>query len=478
MKDFNFTLFSSKTTALAICGLLSMFGIAGPASAECVTGANDPSSYTLLIDASSSCDNLSANMFGCEVGNSGSCTINGPNGRTITVNLDSGSVGGTTPLDWSISSSSHGDLVDLGIVVGANNGGSCGTTYTPGSDFGEGLIFRKANGSNQKVNAMFFCSDFTQPLPDVPRLIVDKTVTTTADDTCSSSTDLLNVSAGDEVRYCYTVENVGAGLAENVTLDDDAGTPGDSGDDFAVALDGLNGDGSLSTGGMATGSALVTILDAGTVVNTATASATGLGGTVAVTANDSATVNAVLVAEICPVNFQGAVNQLAQDTGLDYAFLLDPNQGGRNSVCAPNGDDVDPNTGYANRAIRIRCIDQCVTKEICETNPNDPTCSPSVCEPSGGWTVDAGSSSCSVVPTTATTPDPYCWEVQQDLNKDCTLNDWESQEESVLHIKKGHANPYVYQSCYSAGGRYVCETMCFSFSAADALACPPGSTVF
>ena len=477
-----FKLFGNKGAVLTMCGFLSMFGMAGFAGANCVTGTSvlgpDPSVFTLLIDSTSNCGNMSGNMYGCDVDATGSCTITNPNtSETITVSLTSGAVGSNTPLDWSTLDPS---LVDFVIVVGATGGGTCGFSYTPGSDFGAGLGFLKSNGTYQKVNSVSFCSDFAEPAPDVPRLIVTKTVTTAADDTCSSDTDSLDTGAGADVRYCYIVENVGAGLAESVTLDDDAGTPGDTSDDFSVTLTGLNSDGSLSSGGTATGmSGLVTIAQAGTVVNTATASATGLGGTVTVTAIDTATVNAVLVAEICPDNFQQAVNQLSQSTGLDYAFLLDPNQGGRLSVCAPNGLDSngnpDPNIA---KAIRIGCVDQCVTKPICQTDPSNSQCFPSVCEPSGSWTADDVNGNCAPVTTTATDPLPYCWEVQQDLNKDCVLNEWDPQEETMHHIKKGHVNPYVYQSCYSSGGRYVCETMCFSFSAADALDCPPGSTVF
>lgn len=477
MKDLNFRLFNRQCAALLMCGLLSLFGMVGSASAECVTGTSasgpDPSVFTLLIDATSNCSNMSANMFGCNVDASGGCTITNPNtNQTISVTLTNGSVGGTTPIDW-LTTSAVGSLVDFVIVVGATGGGTCGFNYSPGSDYGAGLAFKKANGNFQKINSVSFCSDFTEPAPDVPRLVVTKTVTMAADTICASGTDSLDINAGDDVRYCYTVENVGAGLGEGVILVDDAGSPGNTADDFAVTLTGLNNDGSLSSGGTATGmSGLVTIVEPGAVVNTATATATGLGGAVVVTATDTATVTAVLAAEACPDNYQDAVNQLSLTTGLDFAFLQDPNQGSRRSVCVPDGANGAADT------IRVACIDQCITKPVCETDPTQPECALSVCKPSGVWTADDANGVCGPVVTTPTDPPPYCWEVQQDLNKDCALNDWDPQEESVLHIKKGHVNPYVYQSCYSSGGRYVCETMCFSFSATDALACPPGSTVF
>lgn len=470
MKHLGFSMLTSKITGLVVLGAVSAFGLSDSARADCIVGPSDPSSFTLLIDATSSCANLSGNMYGCDIDASGSCTITNPNtNESITVTLTRGAVGGTTPVDWS-SASLTGNLVDFAIIVGANAGGTCGTNYVPGSDFGTGLAFQKSNGSVQKMGSISLCSDFIEPITGTPRLLLKKTVTTADDETCSSSSELLEVKAGDSVKYCYSLENVGAGLAEGVTLNDDAGTQGDPGDDFVVTLNGLNNDGSLSSGGTATGSELATITGAGTLVNTATAMATGPDGVVIAT--DTATVNAVLAAEICPDNFQDAVNQLSLTTGLDFAYLLDPNQDARRAVCVPNGESGAADT------IRIACQNQCITKPVCETNPDDPQCTPSVCEPSGAWTVKDENGICSVVTNPPPGAQPYCYEVLQDVNKDCTLNEWDPQEESVLHIKKGHVNPYVWQSCYSSGGRYVCETMCFLYPGEDPSDCPPGSTVF
>lgn len=471
MKNSVLKLPGSKTAALTMCGILSLFGMTQSANADCITGPSDPSSFSLLIDASSSCSNLD-NMYGCEIGSSGSCTItNTGTGETINVSLTNGAVGGTTPIDWS-STSPTGKLPDFVIILGANAGGTCGFNYVPGSNFGSGLIFEKNNGSNQKVNGMSVCSDFVEPPPSEPRLILKKTVTKTvsADPVadCADSQDLIEVNAGNEVRYCYKVENVGAGLAENVTLEDDEGTPGST---IGVTLTGLNNDGSLNSGATATGSLLATMLEAGSLFNTAMAEAYGLGGTMMVTATDTATVKTIQVAESCPANYQDAVNQLSQATGLDFAFLQDPNQSSRRSVCVPNGANGAANT------VRVACVDQCIVKPVCETNPDDSACSPSVCEESGAWTTGVGAQ-CSAVQNPPEGVQPYCWEIQQDLNQDCTLNEWEPQEETILNIKKGHSNPYVYQSCYSSGGRYVCETMCFTYFPGDEANCPPNSTVF
>ena len=282
MKKSIVRLLGSKRAALAMCGILSLLGMTQSANAACITGPSDPSSFSLLIDASSSCDNIN-NMYGCEIDATGSCTITNPNtGETINVSLTNGTVGGTIPIGWS-SSSPNGSLADFVILIGANAGGTCGFNYVPGSNFGSGLIFEKSNGANQKVNGVSVCSDFSEPPPSEPRLILKKTVTrtVTADPAadCATAQDLIDINVGDEVRYCYTLENVGAGLAENVTLKDDEGTPGST---VSIALTGLNNDGSLNSGATAFGTRLAILLDPGSLFSTATAEAFGLGGTIIV----------------------------------------------------------------------------------------------------------------------------------------------------------------------------------------------------
>lgn len=93
----------------------------------------------------------------------------------------------------------------------------------------------------------------------LPRLL--KSVTTASGD-CDSGVESLDVSAGDTVKYCYTVRNDGTEDLYDVLLQDDAGTSGDSADDWTVLLSGadlqdLDGDGQaddLAAGGSASGS--------------------------------------------------------------------------------------------------------------------------------------------------------------------------------------------------------------------------------
>jgi len=125
-------------------------------------------------------------------------------------------------------------------------------------------------------------------------LRVVKTVTT-ADGTCPGS-ESITTPAGTTVKYCYEVFNIGNGAVLDITLVDDHGTPGDSSDDFVVPLSGLadaDGDGSaddLGAGGNAWGEVLVTLPDAGTVVNVATATGTDQSSGDPVSGSDDATV--------------------------------------------------------------------------------------------------------------------------------------------------------------------------------------------
>ena len=108
-----------------------------------------------------------------------------------------------------------------------------------------------------------------------PELVIEKTVTT-AGGSCPGS-ETLTVTAGDTVKYCYVITNPGDAPLYNVKVVDDSGTIG-TGDDFTVTIstglsdeDGDGFDDDLAAGGTATGEVTVTLNEAGTVINIATA---------------------------------------------------------------------------------------------------------------------------------------------------------------------------------------------------------------
>lgn len=455
----------SRDLLLLASWLVGMFFMPSTAWAGCVTTPN--SLYPILVDASSSCSALG--MQGCATDGSGNCVIPNPiSGQpAIVIQVSPSDAVGSIPqppglVSWQVLSGPPaiaGKEVDFAISLGATGGGTCGWNYAPGKDWDTGLGFLKNNGSYQKVNGFFLCSDFSAPPPEVPRLVLQKTVMPAGGICGVDDVENLEINVGDDAEYCFLVENVGIGEASNVTLSDPAIFASD------LIIGNLAPGGSVLIPRDPADDTLVNIDSQGEIVNTATVSgdATDNPSFPVPDASDTATVNAILVAEACPEDFQDDINDLATSTGLDYAFLLDPQKGGRTAVCTPDGT-----SGTVPAARRIPCIDQCVTKPECQVDPSDPACSPSVCEPSGAWTEGDEFACTDLYPQ----PDalPYCWEIQQDFNRDCVANVVDPLEETVLTIKKSRMNPYYYQSCYNSGGRYVCETMCFPLFAGDV--CP------
>lgn len=484
---------SNKIKLLA--GALMILGLLGTGVSSASECLSDNATYSASIGAQTTCSDFNGQnsggqnglpMDGCVIGSgSTSCEYYGTN-CAFKVVVGNGGVGQVDPTSYTVEPILGYDLCQAKIAITQGNQGAnfCQYTY-PGGIPGAGDTLTTLGNQNKTVShkQLEVCADELVVTGAAPVLSIEKTVVRIVDGTfdCDDATDSVNALAPTEVAFCYTIDNIGQGTVENLILEDtliglnvDLGTPLQS--EYPI----MENSGPVLISGTACdpNSAIPCVEAAGAeLVNTATVSGS-FGGGACDTCEDSDTASVLLLAENCPANFQGAVNQFAAETGLDYAFLLDPNQGGRLSVCAPDGNFTDPATNYSNEAIRVQCVDQCITKEICETDPTNVACSPSVCESSGAWTEWSSGTSCSVVTDPAPGVTPYCFEVQQDLNKDCVLNEWDPQDDTVLHIKKGHSNPYVYQSCYSSGGRYVCETMCFAYSTADRANCPPGSTIF
>ncbi|MCK5383683.1 MAG: hypothetical protein KAJ65_07945 [Gammaproteobacteria bacterium] len=471
----------NKFQAVVLGGLMMVFGLSGTALGECIQGPNDPSGFNFLVDASSSCASMSSNMAGCDITSTAlgaSCTIINPNDQNeyITVTLTAGNVGNNEPISWTSTTNTanpNAGKVDFDIQIGATGGGSCAWGFTPGSDFGEGLAFLKSNDSLQKINGISFCSDFIGPVQAVSRLVLTKTITTESGTCGADDAATLTVDTGVSVKYCYVAESVGNGDAENVVLIDDNATPGDDSDDFEVVLSPLNGT-TLNSGATAYGeSAPMSFSVPGQVVNTAT-----------VTADDGATHSASATLDVtqalgtCPPAFQSAVDQQVAQTGeYPFAFLTDPKNPDVPAVCAPSAPPPSTTTVSVLSSTAVSCIEGCAIKPECVDTPNAAGCSPQVCQPSGAWTADDEYGVCGPVATDENSPLPFCWEVNQDLNRDCVLNGTEHMSSFGIEVQQVHSNPYVYQSCVKSRRGTVCTTTCYLYPGEDASVCPAGSTV-
>jgi hypothetical protein len=225
-----------------------------------------------------------------------------------------------------------------------------------------------------------------------PLVEIEKTVTT-ADGACGvDDVEQLEVIEGDTVKYCYTVINPGTKELFDVELVDDNGTPGNTSDDFNVSLTGLadldnEGDlGDLAPVATATGSALVTLNSAGTIVNTADASGNnGLtGGNYQVLLDsDTATVvvnegqdnppvandDSATTQEDTPVDIDAVANDTDVDGNLDSTTAtVVSGSGPSNGSVTNNGDGTFTYTPDENFNGSDSFMYQvCDTDNLCDT---------------------------------------------------------------------------------------------------------------
>lgn len=189
-------------TAFAATALIATLGLAGSAwGAGCTDDAPTESDYTLVIDATATCANLSANMTGCRI-DSGQTSCTAPNGMTAT--LTSGTIGGTVPVSFTTT----GFQADVSLIGGATQGSSCGYFYSDGTNVATNLHFVKSNGGNAQVKYVDVCTDgqdeapppVTRVLPACPQDIQD------ALDEGTIPGDLAyviqNISDGDSATLC------------------------------------------------------------------------------------------------------------------------------------------------------------------------------------------------------------------------------------------------------------------------------------
>lgn len=430
--------------------LLALLATPAAVMADCLATPN--AKFSVLIDASSSCSNMSANMSGCQVDPvSGSCTIPNPvpGGQPIVIQVTPADAVGSVPVapglvSWTATGPAElgTKLVDFSIFLGATGGGTCGWSYTPGASSDSGMAFLKSNGQYQKVNDIYFCSDFTAPPPALARLVLGKTVMRSGGTCGVDDVEVLEIDAGTEVEFCFKIENVGAGDAGSVSL----------GDPDVFAVDQPLG--RIDAGAPATvvQSTPVMITATGEITNTASVNWTNLDDPAASTgtASDTAKLVSSLTVEACPAEYQELVDGVINGDEDFYGFaaLFDATSPERVAFCAPS------------TASGIECRDECILKEICRTDPNHPDCvAPNYqCEPSGAWSLD-------VAGTCTDQRDsggmPYCWELAADADMNCEYEPVQVMKKSILVIQEDHRNPFCYTSTTIVDGKEKTIRYCF-----------------
>ncbi len=437
-----------RALALLAGWLLALLAAPATVMAGCLATPN--SNFTILVDATSNCSALGGNMSGCQTNASGTCVIPNPTsgGVPIVVQMTPSNAVGSTPtatgFSWTATGPAAlgGKLVDVGIMVGATAGGTCAWTYTPGEDDDTGLAFQKSNGSFQKAGNIFFCSDFTAPPPALARIILSKTVMLKGGNCGTDDVDVLELNAGAEVEYCFTVENVGAGGSSDVTLSDPD----------AYAADQLLGNIDAGAPKTTLKSPSVVITETGEIINTATVTwvnnedpALSTGST-----SDTAKVVSRQSLEACPAEYQQLVDGTIQGSEdfFGLAALFDPTSPERVAICTPGGS-----TG-------TECVNECIIKDVCKVNPLDPQCvEPNYqCEQSGAWTV-GDVNSCTDQSGSGGTP--HCWELQADDDRDCFYEPVQVIKTQTLLIEEVHENPFCYYTTTVIGGKSITLKKCY-----------------
>ncbi len=174
-----------------------------------------------------------------------------------------------------------------------------------------------------------------------PLLGIEKTVMA-AGGTCGvDDVELLDVSVGDTVTFCYVVSNDGTADLENASIVDDNGTL-DTSDDFAIAV------GTVAALSSTTVQTDVVIGSAGTITNTATATGDGPRNTT-LTETDTAVVESTIallppVASLIKGNEAGdhVVGSVAEPGGSIVIPVSVTNSGGdaelTSLIDVPHGD--------------------------------------------------------------------------------------------------------------------------------------------
>lgn len=433
--------------ALLAGWLLALLAAPAMVVGECLTTPN--SNYTLLVEATSSCAGLSANMHGCATDASGACVIPNPTpgGDPIVVQMTPSNAVGSTPTATGFAWTATGPtelgtkLVDVAIMSGATAGSTCSWSYTPGVDDDTGLAFLKSNGTYAKVNNIYFCSDFTAPPAALARIILSKTVMLKGGNCGTDDVEVLELNVGTEVEYCFTVENVGAGDSDNVTLSDPD----------AFTADQLLGNIDAGAPKTTIKSPSVVITKNGEIINTATVTWVNNEDPLLSTgsASDTAKVVSTLSLEACPDEYQQLVDGTIQGSEdfFGLAALFDPRAPERVALCTTGGPGTE-------------CSRECILKDVCVIDPTDPECvEPNhQCEPSGAWTV-GDINSCTDQSGSGGTP--YCWELQADPDKDCYYKPVQTIKTQTLIIEEVHENPFCYYTTTVIDGKSVTVKKCF-----------------
>ena len=444
-----------------LTAVLMVFGLSGHAAATaCLSNI---ATFSGSIGAQTSCADHS--MDGCVIGTGGTtCTYTG---TTCDFQVDvPAAVGQSSDKTTTFSVTNPGFGNPTCQVKETFTQGNQGSNYCqyiyPSGVSGDTLTTQNSRG-NVYHKQLEVCTDEVLVILAPPVVRLSKTVVRVVDGDfeCSEATDSLDVIAPTEVAYCYEISNEGQSDIDGLVLVDDNGTPDDFSDDTEI-----NDIGSLAGGTTVTPtpSVVVTVTEAGEVVNTAIVD--GLfDGAECDTCSDSDTAR-LNVAVACDDDTQNIANETGQVTTARDAEGT--------TRCSPAQDNV------GTRSTSMLCDSSCVLRTGC-TGLDTASCL-QPCVPSGNWTYLSGDSSTGACMAGEPSPGnlPLCQEVlgNPNNNPDCGVIHNPSLLRSDGHGNAFSSNPLLYYFPSSGGGDSTGTIYCILLAGETADVCPSGAFVY
>jgi hypothetical protein len=371
---------------------------------------------------------------------------------TFSINPDDGS------LSWV--SNNPTNIPDVIITKGGTQGNGCGYFNPDELSAGDKLGDLNNKLEYTGIKSAQACTDNKRNPISQAVLQVVKTVTTPEAD-CMTAGDLLNIeiadpSVGSQVKYCYTISNLGGGTAVIGSIVDDngngfddpscttgTGTDTDCDDIYITPMN-------LAAGETTITSSLVTIFEAGTrtnvvVVDGSWTDPNDATNIVQLHAEDTATVVARQTVEPCPPDAQLIMDGTATGSEDNYDFMLtlDSQQPNRAAMCVPTSV----------KAKGIECVSECVPKDCASATVDCDLPENTTCEPSGVWNKDYDPATAAVL--------PYCWEVAMDRDRDGLYVKLSKRQTVHFSAEMNDLNPYTGTYCYTSGGRQTCYDYCY-----------------
>ena len=441
---------------------LMVFGLSGHAAAVTNCLSNN-AALSGSIGAQTSC--ADHGMDGCVIGDGDStCTYTGTSCDFQIVATPAVGQSSDDTTTFSVTNPGFGNptcQVKEAFTKGNRGSNFCQYIY-PNGVSGDTLTTVSSRGATVPTQQLEVCTNEVFVTLAPPVVSLSLTVVRVIDGVvdCSLATDSLEVIAnsdGDtEVAWCYEIRNLGPSAIDDLVVVDNTVT---------LSIGSLDGNATVTP----TPYTVVTVTDAGEVINTATVS--GLfDGDACDTCSDSDTAT-LTVAVACDSSTQVIANEsgtVVESSSVDGT-----------TRCGP---ELGNTSGDQTQSVALLCDGSCELKAECK---NSPISCLQPCKPSLNWTYQVGNSNVCVFaePGDFGSGLPRCVEVMGNpSNAFSTVCDTIIENPSVVQATANKwtlsRNPLLYYFPSSGGGDSTGTIYCILLAGEDASVCPAGAFVY